>query len=152
MQAANHIDLLRASPSRDKPTELEWKRKQAKWLLPGNAHDFDEKWDVLGDKTHCGKLVVLFELLKGWYANQDKVLIFSWSVRLLDIVQKCLERNGGYEHIRLDGTTPTGVRFAAHHILRCVRDYKFMTQWLWLRCIQCAVLLFSKLNSIFFIL
>ena len=45
-------------------------------------------------------------LLKAWRAEGDsKVLVFSRSVRLLDILEKVLTVDG-YSHKRLDGDTP----------------------------------------------
>merc|ERR1712070_1207348 len=54
---------------------------------------------------------VLFPLLRHWRRKGQKVLVFSRSTRLLDILEACLWQQGWSPQVlRLDGTTPTGQR------------------------------------------
>ena len=48
---------------------------------------------------------MLKSLLSTWYAEDGKVLLFSYSVRMLDILEKLLIAEG-HAYQRLDGSTP----------------------------------------------
>ncbi|KAF3760812.1 hypothetical protein M406DRAFT_226012, partial [Cryphonectria parasitica EP155] len=87
---SNHLTLL--IPPNEQ-TDLE-KRKAAIKLLRRCA---PKHWEtlyqqrnsiqVLSNPVFCGKWKILKELLGLWYSNQDKVLVFSHSVRLLHILE-----------------------------------------------------------------
>lgn len=89
-KVSNHLTLL--IPSRDEKDEE--KRKASLRML---QRCVPEHWEslykhrnsihTLGDPEFCGKWKILKKLLSFWYANKDKVLVFSHSVRLLDILQ-----------------------------------------------------------------
>ncbi|KAI0134050.1 P-loop containing nucleoside triphosphate hydrolase protein [Xylariales sp. AK1849] len=57
----------------------------------------------LANPEFCGKWAVLKKLLRFWYSNGDKVLVFSHSVRLLRILQH-LFNNTSYSVSYLDGS------------------------------------------------
>uniref|UniRef100_A0A0A9DPP6 Helicase C-terminal domain-containing protein n=1 Tax=Arundo donax TaxID=35708 RepID=A0A0A9DPP6_ARUDO len=63
----------------------------------------------LSDAEHCGKMRALERLLSLWTQQGDKILLFSYSVRMLDILEKFLIRKG-YCFSRFDGTTPMNAR------------------------------------------
>eukprot|EP00931_Biecheleriopsis_adriatica_P049344 TRINITY_DN28545_c0_g1_i1.p1 TRINITY_DN28545_c0_g1~~TRINITY_DN28545_c0_g1_i1.p1 ORF type:complete len:972 (-),score=208.89 TRINITY_DN28545_c0_g1_i1:61-2943(-) len=65
----------------------------------------------LGDPEACGKMQVLIPLLRHWRRRGQKVLVFSRSTRLLDILEACLWQQGWSPQVlRLDGTTAVGQR------------------------------------------
>ena len=69
-----------------------------------------DRWDKLAGVEECGKLRVLEKLLSLWALNkEDKVLIFSYSTRLLSILEKFLLARQ-YTFSRLDGATSTAER------------------------------------------
>ena len=55
---------------------------------------------------------MLKSLLGKWYTDGDKVLLFSYSVRMLNILEKLLIAEG-HAYQRLDGTTPPSQRLSA---------------------------------------
>ncbi|GAV80592.1 SNF2_N domain-containing protein/Helicase_C domain-containing protein [Cephalotus follicularis] len=112
-QVSNHTELIKPNP-RDEP---EKQRKDAEFasavfgsdidLVGGNAQS--ESFMGLSDVKHCGKMRALEKLMASWSLQGDKILLFSYSVRMLDILQKFLIRKG-YCFSRLDGSTPTNLR------------------------------------------
>jgi SNF2 family DNA or RNA helicase len=49
----------------------------------------------LSDSKYCGKMRVLEILLEMWHrSGSDKVLIFSYSTMMLDIIEKAIQRVG----------------------------------------------------------
>ena len=70
----------------------------------------------LSDSKYCGKMKVLEILLDMWYRatqQKNKVLVFSYSTKTLDIIQKAIERVGCV------GTLPGGGRPRALQWMRC---------------------------------
>lgn len=112
-QISNHLELIKPNP-RDDP---EKQRKDAEFasavfgsdidLVGGNTQN--ESFMGLSDAKHCGKMRALEKLMFSWISQGDKILLFSYSVRMLDILEKFLIRKG-YSFSRLDGSTPTGLR------------------------------------------
>lgn len=112
-QISNHLELIKPN-ARDDP---EKKKKDMEFasavfgldidLVGGTAQN--EDFMGLSDVKHCGKMRALEKLLSSWLSMGDKVLLFSYSVRMLDILEKLLIRKG-YCFSRLDGSTPTGMR------------------------------------------
>ncbi|XP_050207947.1 switch 2 [Mercurialis annua] len=110
---SNHLELIKPNP-RD---EADKQRKDAEFasavfgsdinLVGGNAQT--ESFMGLSDVKDCGKMRVLEKLLSSWASQGDKLLLFSYSVRMLDILEKFLIRKG-YSFSRLDGSTPTNLR------------------------------------------
>ena len=60
---------------------------------------------------NCGKLKVLAALLDALNKNKSKVLLFSYSVKLLDLLQTFVIEQK-YSFSRLDGHTKTSHRLA----------------------------------------
>ncbi|XP_078433427.1 switch 2 [Wolffia australiana] len=112
-QISNHLELIKPNP-RD---EIEKQKKDAELasvlfgpdvdLVSGSAQI--ESFMGLSDVDNCGKMKVLGKLLSTWISSGDKVLLFSYSVRMLDILEKFLIRKG-YCFSRLDGSTPMSLR------------------------------------------
>ncbi|KAJ8470063.1 hypothetical protein OPV22_024406 [Ensete ventricosum] len=112
-QISNHLELIKPNPKDD----LEKQKKDAELvsavlgadvdLIGGNAQT--ESFMGLSDVEHCGKMRALEKLLLSWTTGGDKILLFSYSVRMLDILEKFLIRKG-YCFSRLDGSTPMSIR------------------------------------------
>ncbi|KAK4788486.1 hypothetical protein SAY86_019805 [Trapa natans] len=114
-QISNHLELIKPNP-RDEPNK---QRKDAEFaaaifgpdidLVGGNTQN--ESFMGLSDVKHCGKMRALEKLMSSWASQGDKILLFSYSVRMLDILEKFLIRKG-YSFSRLDGSTATNIRQA----------------------------------------
>ncbi|XVF66812.1 hypothetical protein PTKIN_Ptkin10aG0067600 [Pterospermum kingtungense] len=112
-QISNHLELIKSNP-RDEPDK---QRKDAEFASAVFGPDIDtvggnapcESFMGLSDTTHCGKMRALEKLMSSWALKGDKILLFSYSVRMLDILEKFLIRRG-YCFSRLDGSTPTNLR------------------------------------------
>ncbi|KAF5203379.1 Switch [Thalictrum thalictroides] len=112
-QVSNHLELIKPNPKDD----MEKQRKDAEFasavfgtdieLVGGNTPS--ESFMGLSDVEHCGKMRALEKLLLTWISHGDKILLFSYSVRMLNILEKLLIRKG-YCFSRLDGSTPTSLR------------------------------------------
>ncbi|XP_004303097.1 PREDICTED: switch 2 [Fragaria vesca subsp. vesca] len=112
-QISNHLELIKPNP-KDDP---EKQKKDAEFasavfgpdidLVGGNTQN--ESFMGLSDVKQCGKMRALEKFMFSWMAQGDKVLLFSYSVRMLDILEKFLIRKG-YCFSRLDGSTPTNLR------------------------------------------
>nr|XP_046243670.1 DNA excision repair protein ERCC-6-like 2 isoform X2 [Scatophagus argus] len=64
----------------------------------------EEAFEALSDPKYSGKMKVLQKLLKCYLQKRDKVLLFSLSTKLLDVVESyCMAE--GLDYSRLDGTT-----------------------------------------------
>ncbi|XP_076093658.1 uncharacterized protein LOC143064602 isoform X2 [Mytilus galloprovincialis] len=66
---------------------------------------------TLSDPKYCGKMKVLKGLLSVFYKDHSKVLVFSYSTRVLDIFEQYLMTTE-YEYRRLDGSTSIKKRMA----------------------------------------
>ncbi|CAN6706632.1 unnamed protein product [Malus baccata var. baccata] len=112
-QISNHLELIKPNPKDDPDKQ----KKDAEFatavfgedaeLVGGNTQN--ESFMGLSDVKHCGKMRALEKFLFSWISRGDKVLLFSYSVRMLDILEKFLIRKG-YCFSRLDGSTPTNLR------------------------------------------
>lgn len=112
-QISNHLELIKPNPK----DEIEKQQKDAELaaavfdtdieLVGGSAKS--ENFMGLSDAEHCGKMRALERLLSLWTLQGDKILLFSYSVRMLDILEKFLIRKG-YCFSRFDGTTPMNAR------------------------------------------
>ncbi|PKA52576.1 DNA repair and recombination protein RAD54 [Apostasia shenzhenica] len=112
-QISNHLELIKPNPK----DEVEKQKKDAELasavfgtdidLVGGNAQT--ESFMGLSDVQHCGKMLALEKLMFDWTKHGNKVLLFSYSVRMLDILEKFLIRKG-YCFSRLDGSTPMSSR------------------------------------------
>ncbi|KAJ4729782.1 switch 2 [Melia azedarach] len=112
-QISNHLELIKPNP-RDEPDK---QRKDSEFATAVFGPDIDlmggqaqsESFMGLSDVKHCGKMRALEKLMTSWALKGDKILLFSYSVRMLDILEKFLIRKG-YSFSRLDGSTPTNLR------------------------------------------
>ncbi|MCH83785.1 DNA repair and recombination protein RAD26-like protein, partial [Trifolium medium] len=110
---SNHLELIKPNPRDDPEKQV----KDAKFAAAVYGPDIDlvggsmqnESFLSLSDTKHCGKMRALEKLLLSWFSNGDKVLLFSYSVRMLNILEKFIIRKG-YCFSRLDGSTPTNLR------------------------------------------
>ncbi|CAM8958840.1 unnamed protein product [Rhodiola kirilowii] len=112
-QISNHLELIKPNPKDDPDKQ----RKDAEFASAVFGTDIDlaggntqsESFMGLSDVKHCGKMRALEKLMFTWITEGDKVLLFSYSVRMLDILEKFLIRKG-YSFSRLDGSTPSNLR------------------------------------------
>uniref|UniRef100_A0A3P9JYM0 ERCC excision repair 6 like 2 n=1 Tax=Oryzias latipes TaxID=8090 RepID=A0A3P9JYM0_ORYLA len=106
-KVANHAALLQFTPGTSKKQEKYVSSICAK-VFP-NFPDFvqrcrNEAFEALSDPTYSGKLKVLQKLLKYYLQKRSKMLIFSLSTKLLDVLESyCMAE--GLDYSRLDGTT-----------------------------------------------
>nr|CDS29116.1 DNA excision repair protein ERCC 6 [Hymenolepis microstoma] len=73
-----------------------------------NAEEGDY-WRRFGCSRRSGKLVVTLDLLALWWDQKHKVLLFTQSRKMLNILEKHASRRG-YPYLRMDGATPTRQR------------------------------------------
>ncbi|KAK1279882.1 DNA repair and recombination protein RAD54 [Acorus gramineus] len=112
-QVSNHLELIKPNPKDD----IEKQKKDAELASSVFGIDKDlvggtvqtQSFMGLSDVEHCGKMQALEKLLSSWVSHGDKILLFSYSVRMLDILEKFLIRKG-YCFSRLDGSTPMNSR------------------------------------------
>ncbi|KAM7495098.1 hypothetical protein LguiB_029707 [Lonicera macranthoides] len=112
-QISNHLELIKPNP-RDDPDK---QNKDAAFASAVFGNDIDlvggntqnQSFMGLSAVEHCGKMRALEKLMLSWISRGDKILLFSYSVRMLDILEKFLIRKG-YCFSRLDGSTPTSLR------------------------------------------
>ncbi|KAF0033993.1 hypothetical protein F2P81_014059 [Scophthalmus maximus] len=116
-KVANHVALLQSPAGTSK--------KQEKYLTTicqkvfQKFPDFvrrckDEAFEALSDPMYSGKMKVLQKLLKYYLQKRDKVLLFSLSTKLLDVLESyCMAE--GLDYSRLDGTTKSKERL---HIVK----------------------------------
>ncbi|KAK5871050.1 hypothetical protein PBY51_003952 [Eleginops maclovinus] len=116
---SNHAALLQSSASTSK--------KQEKYVGGICAKVFqkfpdfvrrckDEAFEALSDPLYSGKMKVLQKLLNHYLQRRDKILIFSLSTKLLDVLESyCMAE--GLDYIRLDGTTKAKER------VKIVKDF-----------------------------
>ena len=71
-------------------------------LKPVTAADY-------GDVARSGKLQVLAEVLPRWKKQGHRVLLFSQTRQMLDILERLVQRQG-WGYLRMDGNTNVGAR------------------------------------------
>ncbi|KAL5972497.1 hypothetical protein ACLOJK_039301 [Asimina triloba] len=114
-QISNHLELIKPNPKDD----IDKQKKDAEFASAVFGADIDlvggtaqsESFMDLSKVEHCGKMRALEKLMSSWVSQGDKILLFSYSVRMLDILEKLLIRKG-YCFSRLDGATPMSCRQA----------------------------------------
>lgn len=106
-KVANHVALLQSREGTSK--------KQEKYVTAiceqvfRKFPDFTERckqaaFEAMSDPMYSGKMKVLQKLLNHFIAKKDKVLLFSLSTKLLDVLESyCMAE--GLEYHRLDGNT-----------------------------------------------
>lgn len=83
---SNHLALLLPAEGEADEEKKERAMKCLRTALPDHwkgLHKLRGNIETLSNPEFCGKWKILKELLSHWYTNQDKVLVFSHSVRLL---------------------------------------------------------------------
>ncbi|NXH35298.1 ER6L2 protein, partial [Myiagra hebetior] len=76
----------------------------------------DAAFETISDPKYSGKMKVLQQLLNHFQKNKDKILLFSFSTKLLDVLEQyCMA--SGLDYRRLDGNTKSEDR------IRIVREF-----------------------------
>jgi superfamily II DNA or RNA helicase len=115
LRLSNHLELLKPDHGDEDKEKVARDEVVAKFALGEDAHLLggadrqDNDFARISAATNCGKLLALEKLLEIWHRANDKVLLFSKSTRLLDILEKFLSRRG-YVYCRLDGGTAQNAR------------------------------------------
>ncbi|KAM6034182.1 DNA excision repair protein ERCC-6-like 2 isoform 1-T1 [Chlamydotis macqueenii] len=105
-KVANHAALLQTDNT-SKQQEAHIKRVCSQVF--SNFPDFvqlskDAAFETISDPKYSGKMKVLQQLLNHFRKNKDKVLLFSFSTKLLDVLEQyCMA--SGLDYRRLDGNT-----------------------------------------------
>ncbi|KAM9360674.1 DNA excision repair protein ERCC-6-like 2 [Symphorus nematophorus] len=106
-KVANHVALLQSTAATSKKQEEYVGAICAKVFQ--KFPDFvqrckDEAFEALSDPMYSGKMKVLQKLLKYYLPKRDKILLFSLSTKLLDVLESyCMAE--GLDYSRLDGNT-----------------------------------------------
>lgn len=61
------------------------------------------KW---GNPNKSGKMQVVKALIQMWKKKGDKILLFSQGVQMLNIIEDFIKSLGGFNYLRMDGSTP----------------------------------------------
>ncbi|CAH6795714.1 Ercc6l2 [Phodopus roborovskii] len=110
-KVANHVALLQtASTSKHQETLIKRICDQVFSRFPDFVQKSkDAAFETLSDPKYSGKMKVLQQLLNHFRKQRDKVLLFSFSIKLLDVLQQyCMA--SGLEFRRLDGSTKSEER------------------------------------------
>ncbi|NXU49580.1 ER6L2 protein, partial [Turnix velox] len=117
-KVANHAALLQLDNT-SKQQEAHIKRvcDQVFSSFPGFVQlSKDAAFETISDPKYSGKMKVLQQLLNHFRKNKDKVLLFSFSTKLLDVLEQyCMA--SGLDYRRLDGNTKSEDR------IRIVREF-----------------------------
>jgi SNF2 family DNA or RNA helicase len=109
---ANHLTLLLPhSPDGGQAHEKELEK--LKMAMPDEWEELYRNRENIIYNTNpqfCGKWRILKKLLKLWHENGDKVLIFSYSVRLLNMLDMLFKMTTTYNVSSLSGKTPNDER------------------------------------------
>lgn len=89
----NHPDLFSGGPK----------------LLRGDREEDIPEELRFGHWSKAGKMIVLSTLLKMWFKQKHRVLLFSQSKQMLGIFEMYLKENN-YKYLKMDGTTHIGSR------------------------------------------
>ncbi|NXF77166.1 ER6L2 protein, partial [Sclerurus mexicanus] len=117
-KVANHVALLQTDNT-SKQQEAHIKRVCREVF--SSFPDFvqlskDAAFETISDPKYSGKMKVLQQLLNHFRKNKDKVLLFSFSTKLLDVLEQyCMA--SGLDYRRLDGNTKSEDR------IRIVREF-----------------------------
>lgn len=110
-KVANHVALLQAaSTSKHQETLIKRICDQVFSRFPDFVQKSkDAAFETLSDPKYSGKMKVLQQLLNHFRKQKDKVLLFSFSTKLLDVLQQyCMA--SGLDYRRLDGSTKSEER------------------------------------------
>ncbi|XP_076859719.1 DNA excision repair protein ERCC-6-like 2 isoform X2 [Brachyhypopomus gauderio] len=116
-KVANHVALLQSTEGTSKQQEKYVTAICEKVFM--RFPDFTERckqaaFEAMSDPIYSGKMKVLQKLLSHSIKRKDKVLLFSFSTKLLDVLETfCMAE--GLDYRRLDGTTKSKERL---HIVK----------------------------------
>ncbi|XP_026650982.1 DNA excision repair protein ERCC-6-like 2 isoform X3 [Zonotrichia albicollis] len=122
-KVANHAALLQTD-STSKLQEAHIKRVCSQVF--SSFPDFvqlskDAAFETISDPKYSGKMKVLQQLLNHFRKNKDKVLLFSFSTKLLDVLEQyCMA--SGLDYRRLDGNTKSEDR------IKIVREFNSLQE------------------------
>ncbi|XP_072271087.1 DNA excision repair protein ERCC-6-like 2 isoform X2 [Pyxicephalus adspersus] len=106
-KVANHAALLQSDSNTSKKQEAHIQRicSEVFSKFPEFVQQTKEAaFETISDPKYSGKMKVLQQLLNHCRKNKDKVLLFSFSTKLLDVLERyCMA--SGLEYRRLDGST-----------------------------------------------
>jgi len=100
LKVCNHLEMLKPDP--DEPMKPGQRAKQqdfAEMALGAGATTRDNTFLSRGSVDKCGKMRALRGLLSTWRLRSAKVLLFSYSTVMLDILEDSASRAGG-GHVR----------------------------------------------------
>ncbi|KAK9239584.1 P-loop containing nucleoside triphosphate hydrolase protein [Lipomyces kononenkoae] len=105
LHLANHLAYV-IPRNEDSPQDREKAMAVLKQCLPDKWQKYYKRSPLVNyaDPELCGKWKALENILKLWKKNGDKVLIFSYSTKLLNMLDTLLTSNGNYSFCRLDGS------------------------------------------------
>ncbi|GAA6011499.1 hypothetical protein JCM10207_002640 [Rhodosporidiobolus poonsookiae] len=106
-KVSNHLALIYPDKE-DKEKNADKYLQDLEWVRAAFPEDYDRR--KLGGMSYldpdlCGKWKILCELLQVWYEQGDKVLIFSMSLKIIDLLKDLMETTR-YQYLTLDGSTP----------------------------------------------
>ncbi|XP_040211409.1 DNA excision repair protein ERCC-6-like 2 isoform X1 [Rana temporaria] len=106
-KVANHAALLQSNANTSKKQDAHIKRicSEVFSKFPEFIQQTKEAaFETISDPKYSGKMKVLQQLLNHCRKNKDKVLLFSFSTKLLDVLERyCMA--SGLDYRRLDGNT-----------------------------------------------
>ncbi|XP_015704785.1 DNA excision repair protein ERCC-6-like 2 isoform X2 [Coturnix japonica] len=117
-KVANHVALLQTdSTSKQQETHIKRVCNEVFSSFPDFVQlSKDAAFETISDPKYSGKMRVLQQLLNHFRNNKDKVLLFSFSTKLLDVLEQyCMA--SGLDFRRLDGNTKSEDR------IRIVREF-----------------------------
>ncbi|KIK23702.1 hypothetical protein PISMIDRAFT_100044 [Pisolithus microcarpus 441] len=102
IKISNHLGLILPAPS-DTPEQTARHREIAEYVFAGEP--IPKYGTAIMQPQYCGKWAVLDMLLRDWRKDRsNKVLLFTKSVKLLEMLEFHLGKNG-YGFLKLDGST-----------------------------------------------
>ncbi|XP_025053464.1 DNA excision repair protein ERCC-6-like 2 isoform X4 [Alligator sinensis] len=120
-KVANHAALLQTeNTSKQQKTHIKRVCNQVFSKFPDFVQlSNDAAFETISDPKYSGKMKVLQQLLNHFRKNRDKVLLFSFSTKLLDVLERyCMA--SGLDYRRLDGNTKSEDR------VKIVREFNSM--------------------------
>ncbi|KAK9450163.1 P-loop containing nucleoside triphosphate hydrolase protein [Limtongia smithiae] len=105
LKLVDHLALI-FPRNEDAPKDRERALERLKLCLPEIWQKYYDRSPILNhaDPNLCGKWKVLQYMLVLWKSKGDKVLIFSYSTRMLTMIERLFSAQGDYSFCRLDGS------------------------------------------------
>ncbi|GAA5973582.1 hypothetical protein JCM11641_007134 [Rhodosporidiobolus odoratus] len=110
-KVSNHLGLIYPDKE-EKEKSPEKYNQDLEWARAAFPDDWQKRRPGVTaflDPQLCGKWKILCELLEHWHKNGDKVLIFSMSLKVIDLLKDLMETTH-YTYLSLDGSTPQDER------------------------------------------